>query len=147
MTVVLRIGLALLAAVMLIIGAWNQFWPAHFYATFPTVALLPPYSEHFARDYGGASLGVGIVLAAAALFPRTILVVPALLAVWAWSLPHFVFHLTELHHGTPADAAFVIVSTGSAAVLPPVLLVVAVLRMSRDRRARTASDIRHPAVG
>ena len=98
MTVVLRIGLALLAAVMLIVGAWNQFWPEHFFANFPTVNLLPPFSEHFARDFGGASLGVGIVLAAAALFPRTILVVPALLAVWAWSLPHFVFHMSELHH-------------------------------------------------
>ncbi len=147
MSVLLRIGLALLAAMMLIVGAWNQFWPEHFFANFPTVALMPPYSEHFSRDYGGASLGVGIVLAAAALFPRTVLVIPALLAVWAWSLPHFVFHVTELHHGTPADAAFVIVSTGSAAVLPPLLLVVAVLRMRRDRRVRSASDLRDPAVG
>lgn len=147
MTVLLRAGLALLAAVMLTVGAWTQFWPEHFFANFPTVSLLPPYSEHFARDYGGASLGVGIVLAAAALFPQTILVIPALLGAWAWSLPHFVFHLSELHHGTPADTAFVIISTGSAAVLPPVLLVVAVLRMGRDRRARTASDIRDPALG
>lgn len=142
MTVVLRIGLALLAAVMLIVGAWNQFWPEHFFANFPTVDLLPPFSEHFARDYGGASLGVGIVLVAAALFPRTILVIPALLGVWAWSLPHFVFHLTELHHGTAADMVFVIVSTGSAAVLPPVLLVVAMLRMRHDRRA-----LHDPALG
>ena len=147
MTAVLRVGLALLAAVMLIVGAWNQFWPEHFFANFPTVDLLPPFSEHFARDYGGTSLGVGIVLTAAALFPRTILVIPALLGVWAWSLPHFLFHLSELHHGSPADTAFVIVSTGSAAVLPPMLLVVAVLRMTRDRRARPDSDLRDPALG
>jgi hypothetical protein len=132
---------------MLIVGVWNQFWPEHFFVNFPTVSLLPPYSEHFARDYGGTSLGVGIVLAAAAVFPRTILVVPALLAVWAWSLPHFVFHMSELQHGTPADAVFVIVSTGSAALLPPVLLVVAVLRMRRDRRADPDPHLRDPALG
>jgi hypothetical protein len=142
MTVALRVGLAVLAAVMLIIGAWNQFWPREFFDNFPTVDLLQPFSEHFARDYGGTSLGIGVVLAAAVAVPRTVLVIPALLGVWAWSLPHFVFHMTELHHGTPADMAFTIVSTGSAAALPPVLLVLALLRMRRDRRA-----LHDPAVG
>ncbi|HEV7742848.1 MAG TPA: hypothetical protein VGO65_10545 [Pseudolysinimonas sp.] len=142
MTVVLRVGLAVLAATMLVVGAWNEFWPREFFDHFPTVSLLPPYSEHFARDYGGTSLGLGVVLAAAALFPRTILVIPALLGIWAWALPHFVFHMSELDHGTEADAAFNIVATGGAAVLPPVLLLVAVLRMTRDRRA-----LHDPPVG
>lgn len=142
MTLVLRLGLGALAAVMLTIGAWNQFWPREFFDSFPTVDLLPPYAEHFSRDFGGAALGVGLVLACATAVPRTVLVIPALLAVWAWSLPHFVFHLTELHHGTAADAAFTVVSTGGAALAPPILLVLAVLRMTRDRRA-----VHHPAVG
>jgi hypothetical protein len=41
-TVVLRIGLAILAAAAWMIGVWNQFLP-----------------EHYARDYGGANLGGG----------------------------------------------------------------------------------------
>jgi hypothetical protein len=134
MTLVLRIGLTILAAVMLIVGAWNQFWPREFFDHFPTVSLLPPFSEHFARDYGGTSLGVGVVLAAAAIVPRTILVIPALLGVWAWALPHFVFHMTELHHGTAADAAFNVIATGGAALLPLLLLAVAVASARRERR-------------
>jgi hypothetical protein len=138
MTFVLRIGLGVMAAVMLVVGIWNQFWPQEFFDHFPTVNLLPPFSEHFARDYGGTSLGIGVVLAAAALFPRTILVIPALLGVEAWALPHFVFHMTELRHGTAADAAFNIVATGGAALLPLLLLAVAV------RRARAGSPPRRP---
>jgi hypothetical protein len=141
MTVVLRVGLALLAAAELVIGAWNQFWPESFYNDFPTVSLTPPFAEHYARDFGGATLGIGIVLAAAAIVPRTVLVVPALLAVIAFGIPHFVFHLHHLEHATASEAAFLMVSTGLAAWVPPVLLVVAVLRMRRDRRALHDSPV------
>jgi hypothetical protein len=137
MTLVLRIGLVLLAATMLTIGAWNQFWPRGFFDHFPTVYLLPPYSEHFSRDFGGAALGLGIVAACAAAMPRTVLVVPVLLGVWAWSLPHAVFHFAHLHHGSAADAWFNVIATGSAAALPAVLLAVAAVRARRDRRARS----------
>ena len=147
MTVVLRIGLAMLAVVELVIGAWNQFWPQSFYDDFPTVDLTPPFAEHYARDFGGATLGIGIVLAAAAIVPRTVLVVPALLAVMAFGIPHFVFHLHHLEHATASEAVFLVASTGLAAWAPPVLLVVAVLRMTRDRRARADAHLRDPALG
>jgi hypothetical protein len=147
MTVVLRIGLALLAAVELVIGVWNQFWPESFYTDFPTVDLTPPFAEHYARDFGGATLGIGIVLACAAIIPRTVLVIPALLAVTAFGIPHFVFHLHHLEHATASEAAFLVMSTGLAAWVPPILLVVAVLRMRRDRRPRSDSHLRDPAVG
>ena len=87
----------------LVVGAWNQFWPESFYTDFPTVELTPPFAEHYARDFGGATLGIGIVLAAAAIVPRTVLVVPALLAVSAFGIPHFVFHLHHLEHATPCE--------------------------------------------
>ncbi len=141
MTVVLRVGLALLAAAELVIGAWNQFWPESFYNDFPTVSLTPPFAEHYARDFGGATLGIGIVLAAAAIVPRTVLVVPALLAVTAFGIPHFIFHLHHLEHATASEAAFLVASTGLAAWVPPVLLVIAVLRMRRDRRALHDSPV------
>jgi hypothetical protein len=136
MTLTLRIGLALLAAVEIVIGAWNQFWPESFYTDFPTVTLTPPFSEHFARDFGGATLGLGVILACAAALPRTVLVIPALLGVTVFGLPHFVFHLLHLDHATAVEVAFLVTSTGLAAWAGPVLLVIAVLRWRRERRAR-----------
>lgn len=141
MTLALRLGLAVLALVELVIGVWNQFWPASFYTDFPTVALTPPFSEHYARDFGGATIGIGIVLAAAAIVPRTVLVIPALLGVTAFGVPHFLFHLHHLEHASAAEAAFLVTSTGLAAWLPIMLLAVAVIRMRRERR------LLDPAVG
>ena len=135
MTLTLRLGLAVLAAVELTIGAWNQFWPQSFYDHFPTVSLTPPFAEHYARDFGGASLGLGIVLLAAVIVPRTVLVVPALLGVTAFGIPHFVFHLHHLEHASPSEVAFLVASTGLVAVLPLVLLVVALVRMRAERRS------------
>lgn len=142
MTLVLRIGLAMLAVVMIVVGGWNQFWPAHFFAVFPGVADLPPYSEHFSRDFGGAALGLGVILACAAVLPRTVLVIPVLLGVSAWTIPHAWFHLSHLHGSSTGVIVFNIVATGSAAIAPLLLLAVAVLRMRRDRRA-----LHDPALG
>ena len=120
------------------IGIWNQFWPESFYTDFPTVGLIPPFAEHYARDFGGATIGIGIVLAAAAIIPRTILVVPALLAVSAFGIPHFFFHLGHLVGATPAEVVFLVVSTGLAAWLPALLLVLAVVRWRRETRSPEA---------
>jgi hypothetical protein len=136
MTVVLRVGLSILALVMIVVGGWNQFWPEHFFAVFPGVSDLPPYSEHFARDFGGAALGIGVVLACAAVVTRTVLVVPALLGVSAWTLPHAWFHLTHLHGSSPEIVAFNVIATGSAAVAPVLLLAFALLGAARDRARR-----------
>ncbi|CAN5455922.1 hypothetical protein BH09ACT4_BH09ACT4_16980 [soil metagenome] len=140
MTTILRIGLGILALIMLVVGTWNQFWPHEFYDNFPGVSDLPPFSEHLSRDFGGTSLGLGVVLACAVAVPRTVLVIPALLGTWAWSLPHFVFHMMELDHGSAADAAFNIVATGGAAVLPPILLTLAVVRARQEHHTRTTMD-------
>jgi hypothetical protein len=134
-TVILRIGLAVLAAVELTIGVWNQFWPQSFYDDIPTVNLTPPFAEHYARDFGGASIGIGIVLLAAAIVPRTVLVIPALLGVTAFGIPHFVFHLHHLEHASANEATFLVISTGFVAVLPLLLLVLAVARWRAERRS------------
>jgi hypothetical protein len=141
----LRIGLALLAATELVIGVWNQFWPASFYADFPTVSLTPPFAEHYARDFGGATMGIGIVLAAATILPRTVLVIPALLAVSAFGIPHFLFHVAHLEDATGEDALFLVGSTGLAAWLPALLMVLAVVLHRRD--ARSSPDHRRPFTG
>jgi hypothetical protein len=63
-------------------------------------------------------------------------VIPALLGVTVFGLPHFVFHLLHLDHATAVEVAFLVTSTGLAAWAGPVLLVIAVLRWRRERRAR-----------
>lgn len=135
MTTVLRIGMAALALGMLVVGAWNQFWPESFYTDFPGADGAPPFSEHYARDFGGASLGLGIILAIAVAMPRTVLVVPALLGTTAFAVPHAIFHLAHLHGLSDGDLVFTVVATGLEAIAGPVLLVLAWVRHARERRA------------
>jgi hypothetical protein len=135
MRTLLRIGLALLAVTELVVGIWNQFWPESFYTDFPTVSLTPPFAEHYARDFGGATIGIGIVLAAAAIAPRTILVIPALLAVSAFGIPHFFFHLGHLEAAAPGERLFLVASTAVTAWLPALLIVLAVILRRRQGRS------------
>ena len=133
MSPLLRPGLALLAAVEVVLGLWTLLFPASFYADVPTVDLTPPFSEHLFRDFGGATLGLAVVLTAAAVWTERRLVVVALLAYLAFSVPHLVFHLGHLHGaGGPAATVLVVVLAGSV-VLPLALLVVAAAPASRWR--------------
>jgi hypothetical protein len=95
-TSLLRPGLALLAAVEVGLGLWTLLFPASFYADVPTVDATPPFSEHLFRDFGGATLGLAVVLAGAAMWTERRLIVVALLAYLAFSGPHLVFHLGHL---------------------------------------------------
>lgn len=133
MTVVLRIGLGLLAATAAMVGVWNLLWPESFYADFPGVSLTPPFAEHYARDYGGATTGTALVLAAAALFPRTVLVIPALLGMLAFAAPHAWFHLHHVHDASPEVAVFTLVLTIGQPVLTVALLGIAFARWRRER--------------
>jgi hypothetical protein len=134
-TAVLRVGLALLAAAAFVIGIWNLGWPEHFYATFPGVALTPPFAEHYARDFGGATVGIGIVLLAATLFPRTVLVIPTLLALLAFAVPHAWFHLHHVDDATPEVAAITLGLTIGQPVAALALLALAVVRWRGERAA------------
>ncbi|HEY0688628.1 MAG TPA: hypothetical protein VGD71_06255, partial [Kribbella sp.] len=68
MRAVLRIGLVVLAANELVLGFWTALFPESFYNDVPTVDLTPPYSEHLFRDFGGATLGIAVVLIAAVIW-------------------------------------------------------------------------------
>jgi hypothetical protein len=142
-TLVTRIALAILAVIELVVGIWNQFWPESFYTDFPTVDLTPPFSEHYARDFGGATLGIAVVLIAAFLVPRPLLVIVAGLAYTVFAIPHLVFHAQHLAGATSAEALFLTMGNGVAAGLGILVIVLGVLRMSRDRR-RALHD---PALG
>ncbi|MEP6478733.1 MAG: hypothetical protein ABJB03_05035 [Rhodoglobus sp.] len=131
-----RLGLAFLALNELVVGAWNQFWPESFYATFPTVDLTPPFSEHFARDFGGATLGIGVLLLVAVIRPLPAFVLMATLAYSIFAVPHFVFHLQHLA-GTTAPQAVALTATNAAvAGIGVALFVGAVVWMRRAGRLR-----------
>lgn len=140
MTAALRIGLAVLALAAWVIGGWNLVLPEHFYENFPGVALTPPFAEHYARDFGGATLGLAIVLTAAAAVPQTLLVVPALLGILAFAVPHAWFHLHHVEEATPDVAAVTLVLTVGQPVLALALLVLAAIRAGRERTRRPTMD-------
>ncbi|MES1212288.1 MAG: hypothetical protein ABUT11_01945 [Leifsonia sp.] len=142
MTSLLRVSLILLAANELVVGAWNLFAPRSFYNDFPTVNQTPPFSEHFARDFGAATLGIAALLIVAAIRPGGPFPLPAGIAFSVFAIPHFVFHAAHLDHASAADVAFLLIGNGVAALLGMLVIVLAVLRIRRDRRS-----VHDPALG
>ncbi|MFI5610171.1 hypothetical protein [Amycolatopsis sp. NPDC051903] len=130
-TLAIRIAFAILLLEALIVGGWNQFAPQSFYDNFPTVNLNPPFSDHFAHDFGGALLGIGAVLLIALITPKTHYVVPAAVAYSVFAVPHFFFHLFETM--TDSASQMVILTTANAVVGVLGLLPIP-LALLRDRR-------------
>ena len=127
----LRGGLTLLALVELVLGTWTLLFPASFYRGVPTVDLTPPFSEHLFRDFGGATLGLALVLAAAAVWTERRWVVVALLAYLAFAVPHLAFHLGHLHGATALEAGVLTALLVGAVVLPVSLLFLALTTLRR----------------
>lgn len=123
-----RGALVILAVIQWSTGVWMQFFPQSFYSDFPTVDLTPPFSEHLLRDFGGASLGLAVVITAAAIWMDRRLVLVALVAYLAYSIPHLVFHLGHLHDAAPTDIVFIVLTLGGS-VLLPLLAAALALRM------------------
>jgi hypothetical protein len=117
-----RGGLGILAVIQLGTGIWQLFWPQGFYADFPTVDLAPPFNEHLMRDFGGATVAIGVIVVAVAVWFEKRYVVLVLLAYLAFSIPHAVFHFTHLHDATTADIAFQVMALGGAVLLPVAVL-------------------------
>jgi hypothetical protein len=145
MRTLLRAGLVLLAAVEVVLGLWTLLFPASFYADVPTVDLTPPFSEHLFRDFGGATLGLAVVLTAAAVWTERRLVVVALLAYLAFSVPHLVFHLGHLHGTSALEATVLVVLLTGSVLLPLALLALAVPRRPTGQAWEwAASSVRVP---
>lgn len=141
MTVFIRIGLAILLLQELVVGLWNTLAPESFYRDFPTVDLTPPFSEHYARDFGGATLGIALLLAIALVAPRRHFVVPAALAYSVFSVPHFFFHVGHLDGASSAEAIALTVANAFVAILGVAIVVAALIR---DRRTNGTSPIPRP---
>ena len=131
MTALIRLQLAILVLVELLVGFWNQVFPASFYQTFPTVDLTPPYSEHYARDFGGATLGIALVLAIALISPRAVFVIPATLTYSLYSIPHLFFHV---HHLQGASSLEAVGLTAANALVALMGLAAIAMTVARDRR-------------
>jgi len=117
-TTAARIGLLLVAAGNLELGIWGVVAPHSFFRTYPGfghhwVSALGPYNEHLVRDFAAASLGLSVMLAAAAIWftPRIVLIAGT--AFLTATLPHFAYHVTTTESFSTADntaslAAFVL---------------------------------------
>jgi len=123
----LRAGLLLLASASLVVGVWALLVPRSFYDDFPLpgrdwVSTLGPYNEHLVRDVGALNLALGVLLATAALPLERRLVRVSLAAYLVYAVPHFVFHLTQVHHFSPFDNVVNMIVLGLAVLLPALLL-------------------------
>jgi len=78
----------------LLVGLWAFLAPASFYSQ---VATFPPFNQHFLHDAGAFQVGLGLALLLPAALGRGLR--PALLAVLAASLLHFVAHVEDVRLG------------------------------------------------
>ncbi|MFD4791115.1 hypothetical protein ACFWN1_29515 [Streptomyces sp. NPDC058459] len=149
MTVLIRIGLAALFLDELVVGGWNSIAPESFYRDFPTVDLTPPFSEHYARDFGGATLGIALLLVIAFMRPYAHFVIPAALSFTTFSVPHFLFHATHLEGATAGEAIALTTANAAVALLGPAIILATTVRDRRDRRdlrRSTGISRAHPPV-
>jgi hypothetical protein len=114
----IRTVLVVFAAYEIILGLWLTIVPKTFYDHVPTVNWTPPYSDHLFHDFGGATLGLGIVLAAAAIRFDRYLTAVALVAYLAYAGPHLFFHLGHLEGDEPGLSIGLAVVLALSALVP-----------------------------
>ena len=126
----LRVGLVILAAMQVLVGAWALAAPRAFYDGFPLprhawVALLPPYNEHLVRDVGALNLALTVLLGAGAWTLDRTMIRVALLALIVFAVPHAIFHAGHLTGFPAADAVAQTVGTVLQLVLTVSLFALA----------------------
>ena len=124
----LRIGLLFLAVTSISSGLWAYFVPRSFYEDFPLpgwdwVSTLGPYNEHLVSDYGAMNLAMGVLMVVTAVFLERRLVQAALVAWLAYAVPHFVFHIGQVHHFSLVDNLTQLGALGFVVLLPVVLFL------------------------
>lgn len=123
-----RIGLLFLAVTSISSGLWAYFVPRSFYEDFPLpgwdwVSTLGPYNEHLVSDYGAMNLAMGVLLAAAVVFLERRLLLVSLVVWLAYAVPHFVFHIGQVHHFSLVDNLMQLGALGFVVLLPVVLFL------------------------
>jgi AhpD family alkylhydroperoxidase len=123
-----RLLLLTLAVPSVLTGAWALLGPKSWHESFPGfdrdwLPVFGAYNEHLSRDYGGALLALGVLLAWTALAPRAPLLRVASAAFLTWALPHFVFHLVHVGDLPAADDVVNLLLLAGTVVIPLVLLL------------------------
>lgn len=108
------VGVAGLIGIFFVaIGLWEFLAPASF---FDAMAPWDPYNEHFIRDLGAVTIGLGAVLVLSVVLPGRDPVLPALLGAGVGSVFHVVSHLIDgdLDPGLIIVALVLLVAAGFA---------------------------------
>jgi nucleoside-diphosphate-sugar epimerase len=97
----------LLALTGLSLGLYATLAPRHFYDEFPFgrswVAHDGPYNEHLVRDFGAMNLALTAITLLALYFGTKVLVRVAATGWLVFSIPHALYHFTNLEHYDTAD--------------------------------------------
>ena len=120
-----RAGLIFFGAGDVLIGAFGYLFPHHFYNDIPTVAMDPPFSQHFVSDVGAFYISQGVVLVLAAIVVELWLVRAALAGYATFAILHLVFHASHLAGMPPHDAIVLVIALVLDVVIPLALLILA----------------------
>ena len=128
-------------------GAWALIAPGSWHDAFPGfgrdwLPVFGPFNEHLARDYGGALLALGALLAWPALAPSASLrrAIPAAFLLFA--VPHLIFHLAHIGELPAADDVVNIVLLALSVAIP-----LAVLLLYGESHAHAKAPTRPAANG
>jgi hypothetical protein len=126
----LRAGLLALGAPLAVIGFWAVIAPHSWFDEFPGggrhwVSAIGPYNEHLASDVGAFFLAISGLLVFAALVLERRLVQAALGTLLVYSVPHLIYHITELDAYGTQDKILNLISLSLIVVLPLVMLALA----------------------
>jgi hypothetical protein len=134
---IVRVVLAIWAAVAVQLGIWATFAPRSFYDDYPAfgrewVRVDGPYNEHLVRDFGALNLALAVMTIAALVTFGRPLVIATAVAWLAWGVPHLVYHLRHLDLYETEDQ---VLNVFALAALPVLAVVVLVLTIGRPVRA------------
>lgn len=118
-----RAGLIVLGVGDVLLGAFAYLLPHHFYNDVPTVALDPPFSQHFVSDVGAFYISQGLVLVLAAIVMELWLVRAALAGYVTFAILHLAFHASHLSGMPPHDAILLVTALALDAAIPLTLLI------------------------
>jgi hypothetical protein len=122
-----RAGLLALALPLLPLGIWATVAPKSWFEDFPGggrhwVSAIGPYNEHLATDVGAFFLAISCLLIFAAIVLELRVVQAALGALLIYSVPHLIYHLTELDAYGTLDKVLNVISLSLLVVVPAVML-------------------------
>jgi hypothetical protein len=129
----LRLGLALLAALHLLWGVPAVIAPRWFFDHFPGgghrwTAAYQPYNEHLMTDVGATFVTLGVLLAMAAVMLDRRVTNVVLIGLLVFSLVHLIYH--SARHGALSGGELL---ASLASLLAGVLAPIALLWLNRRR--------------